>query len=467
MAVDTGSAKEFVSKPGGVYLSTDRLKDLFAGVPEVLRVDDRYACLRGEDVRELLEACGAVRHLRPVEDSSLTWQERQELRMQAGHAQTSGYNDRVADWTLFGLAALLGSLGKLRVDERRAKAALLWDELAHLEERRGKGVFTGEYTWTHHGSYRATFDAAFVRLLNATGWVPDADGALCRPELVVFDSLGWKPNPFLLSKIRFKPPLIDQLAREVGIEPGVLDLLKKLGVTSEADLRARLGVEGGDVSKGNVDDALKKLLGDAPPPTPPQPDPAAGEPGSSGGGTGSGGNEHGNGGATGHGTGTSQTGGKRTPGGAGGRPFISYVATQPDAEEPDPDGLDQTARMALEAKAIDFILSREAGWRRTPSQNPGFDLVEVGVNGQPVRWCEVKAMTGDLNNRPVGLSRTQFEFARQHGQNYWLYAVENAGSDEARIVRIQDPAGKARTFTFDRGWLSIAELDTSEEDQED
>ena len=58
-------------------------------------------------------------------------------------------------------------------------------------------------------------------------------------------SLGWKPNPFLHSKIRFKPPIIDQLAKEAGIEPGVLDLLKKLGVTSEARaLRARLGVEG-------------------------------------------------------------------------------------------------------------------------------------------------------------------------------------------------------------------------------
>jgi hypothetical protein len=25
------------------------------------------------------------------------------------------------------------------------------------------------------------------------------------------------------------------------------------------------------------------------------------------------------------------------------------------------------------------------------------------------------------------------------------------------IVRIQDPAGKTRTFTFDRGWLAIAD----------
>ena len=42
------------------------------------------------------------------------------------------------------------------------------------------------------------------------------------------------------------------------------------------------------------------------------------------------------------------TGGKRTLGSTGGRPFISYVAMHLEDEEPDPDGLDQPARMALE-----------------------------------------------------------------------------------------------------------------------
>lgn len=59
----------------------------------------------------------------------------------------------------------------------------------------------------------------------------------------------------------------------------------------------------------------------------------------------------------------------------------------------------------------------------------------------------------------VGLSRTQFECARERGADYWLYVVEHAGDEDARIVRIQDPAGRARTFTFDKGWLDVAELD--------
>ena len=486
MAVDTGDAGEFVSKPDGLYLATERLKELFAGVPDVLRVDDRYPCLRGEDVRELLETCGAVRYLRPVADHTLTWAERRGLREQAGHAETSGQNDRITDRTLMGLPDVLAALPGMPDEDRRTRSESLWEELAHLEERRGKGVFTGEYSWTHYGSYRRTFDAAFVRSLNETEWVPDEDGNLSQPSTVLFDSLDWKPAPFLLSKIRFKPPVIDQLAKEAGFEPGVLDLLKQRGITNAAQLRELLGVEtelpdnGG--GSGDVDDALKKLLGDAPAPTPPVPETTTADPvpkggsgsrtGSRGGGgagsTGAGGaGAHGGGQGEGHGKGPGKAGGKRTPGSAGGRPFISYVAVKPDEEEPDPDGLDQTARMALEAKAIDLILSKEPEWRRTPTSNPGYDLFQRAADGTPLRWCEVKAMTSGLEDRAVGLSRPQFECAGKQGDAYWLYVVEKAATSNARIVRIQNPGGKARTFTFDRGWLGIAAVDAEQEDRED
>ncbi len=73
-------------------------------------------------------------------------------------------------------------------------------------------------------------------------------------------------------------------------------------------------------------------------------------------------------------------------------------------------------------------------------------------------------MTGSLSDRPVGMSRRQFEAAREHGADYWLYVVERAGSpDQARVVRIQDPGRRARTFTFDRGWLDVAEVDDTAE----
>jgi hypothetical protein len=481
MAVDPSAGTEHVARPGELYVATERLKELFASTPGVLLTDDRYACLRGENVRKLLEECGAIRYLRPIPGDRLSWTERLELRVRAGKVETSGQNDRVTDWSLLGLDALLDSLPRLESEARRTKAQLIWEELANLEERRGKGVFAGEYSWTHYGNYRTTFDAAFVRVLNTTAWVPDANGDLQPPELILFESLGWKPSPFLQSKIRFKPPIIDQLATEAGIEPGLLDLLKKRGITSEAQLRELLGVEGeefvGGDEPGQVDDALKHL-GITEPPTPPVPDPAsedrtqsAGGGSGAGQGTGAGsGSDRKPGGGEDTGTqtvaqntGAGSAPGRRIAGSAGGRPFISYVAAHPDEEEPDLDGLDQAARMALEEKAIALILSREPQWRSTPTHNPGFDLYQGNELDDATEWCEVKAMTGRLADRPVGLSHTQFQWAREHGEAYWLYVVECAGTDEARLVRIQNPAGKARTFTFDHGWLDVAETDSEEE----
>jgi hypothetical protein len=472
-AVDAATGSRHWAKPSDLYVATKRLKRLFEGVPGVLFVDDSVACLRGEDLPELLEACGAVGYLRPIADTSLPWEERRKLREQKGHAETSGYNDRVTDWNLLGLGALLDVLPQLAMQERRSRAGLLWEELSHLEERRGKGVFVGEYTWTHYGSYRKNFDAAFIRLLTEKAGVPDTDGNLEPPELILFASLDWKPNPFLQSKIRFKPPVIETLAREAGIEPGVLDLLKKHNVTTVGELRALLGLKGESKqeehgSRGAAQDAVKELLGDTPQPTPPAPTPPSEEPlvqeGGGGGPTGGGqAPRTGDGGGYGRGDGRraggGPTAGTRRPGSAGGRQFISYVAVHSEDEEPDPDGLDQHARMALEAKAIELILSHEPEWRRTPTQNRGYDLYKANENGEVTGWCEVKAMTGGLQDRPVGLSRTQFDCAREHGEAYWLYVVEHAGTGSARIVRIQDPAGKARTFTFDRGWLSVAHIE--------
>ena len=186
--------------------------------------------------------------------------------------------------------------------------------------------------------------------------------------------------------------------------------------------------------------------------------------GSSGSGDGEGAGVTGGGGTR---EGSGAGGGKRTPGSPGGRPFISYVAVHRDHVEADPDGLDHAARMELEKRAIQAILLTDSRLRRTPTTNTGFDLFEAGADGQPVRWIEVKAMTGGLSNRPVGLSDSQFDCACEHGEAYWIYVVEHAGSTEMNLARIQDPAGQARTFTFDRGWLEIAEQDVIQEAPED
>ena len=477
-AVDAGDGTKCQTRPRDLYIATERLKSLFEGIAGIKLVDDSCAVLRGEKARDLLEACGSVRYLRPIKDTSLSGKERRELRAKTGQKETSNRNDQIEDWTLQGISEVLSALPEINTETRKEKAKQIWEELINLEERRGKAVFSGEYTWTYYGDYRAPpFDSAFIRLLNKSEWVPDDEGDLRRPDLILFGSLGWTSNPFLQSKICFKPPVINQLAEEAGIEPEVLDLLKIHGITSKSELVARLRLTEAENSEGNSggiatpEEAIGAILGDAADAKSPVGDSERGHAASVGstgaqsstmppGRRASGTGRHGGGERGGASGGSGRGSGKRASGNGRDRSFISYVAVHPDGDESDPDGLEQSARMALEAKAIDLILSQEPNWKHTPTHNPGFDLFEPGPDGETVRWCEVKAMTGSLNERPVGLSRAQFEFARERRTAYWLYVVEHVENENPRIVRIRDPAGKVRTFSFDRGWIAIAEMDS-------
>jgi hypothetical protein len=468
MSFDAGDGEKYVSKPSELYLPSQRLRTLFFGVPDVLFVDDSYACLRGEEVRDLLEACGAARYLQTEHvESRFTWQELVDMRTQAGAANSTSA-DTIEDWTLRGLNQLLDALPSLTAEKAAEKASLLWEALCDVEDRRGSGAFSGTYKWFYFHQRSCQFDALFVRVLNERAWIVGADGTLVPPSVVLFEGIepAWKQNAFLTAKIRFRPPAIEALAREAGLEPGLLDLLKNLGLTSEADLKARLGI----VDKQNEPAPKEETEISATPEDSREPaSDATSEPGDA-----SSSND------------ASDLGASSSSAGAGSQPsavksdesdkfkadrsdpgqsatkqaevtrdFVSYVAVAHE-EEADPDGLDHGTRMALEEQAIMAILAAEPTLQRTPANNPGFDLFQPGENGEPAMWVEVKAMSRNWSSRPVGLSRTQFHLAVEKGAAYWLYVVENAGTGSARVLRVQDPAGKSRTFTFDHGWLEVA-----------
>lgn len=472
-AVDGCGGKTVMAKPGAVYVATERLRALFDGVPGVLLVDDSHECLRGEAVRDLLVACGTSRYLRPVTiQPSFTQDHRAEMRRAAG-CEDCTYDFEIKDITLGGLEDVLTILPNVDVATAANKAKLLWEALADVEDRSGIGAFSGTYTWMYYQSRTYRFDAAFVRLLNESAWVPAADGSLRLPSEVVFDALGWKPDPFLQSKILFKPPIVEQLAKEAGIDPAMLDLLKRLGITNEDELRRRLKIDADGESAQEDQDSSESS--DTPAPTndaesndesksnPEEVDgdynrgEAKGRP--RGGGSPSGGERTSHRHEGGSKSGGVRDGDKAEP--QNSRPFISYIGTHPTDDEHDPDGLAREVRMALEAKAIELILRAEPDLERTEANNPGFDLYKAGDHGRPVRWVEVKAMTGSLDDRPVCLSRAQFDCAWLHGEAYWLYIVEWAGDPaRARLLRVNDPAGQAKNYTFDRGWRLIGELVT-------
>lgn len=443
-AVDAATGSIRFARPDTVYWPTESLLTLFEGVAGVLFIDQREEALQGEAIRKLLERCETLPYLRPVSDRSLRSDHDalRKLREEAGHAETSGQNDRVQDWGIQGLEELLQHLLELEPVQRKLKARTLWQELIRLCDRR-KGVFKAIYTWTHYGTYRADTASAFVRTLNETPWIPDEDGNLHCPHSVLFEDLDWEPDPFLESKIDFKSPAIEDLAREAGIDAGALEILKEAGLTSADELRERLGLDQTPTTPG-VDGDGEGGRGDG---------------GRTGGRPPTGRDGGGPPGASQLGTGGGKPGPPRHEGNGGGsRRFISFVAVSPD-EDADPDGLSAPDRRELEETAITFILTREPDWHRTEPLNPGFDLYRTNDRDEVIGWCEVKAMSGTLEERPVGLSHTQFEYAQERGEAYLLYVVERAGSEDPELVRVRNPAGQARTFTFDRGWREIAETD--------
>lgn len=103
MTVDSGDLSKTVSKPGKVYLATERLRELFDGVDGVLLVDGDYACLGGDRIRELLEACGATRSLRAVPVAcDLSSEQLAKIRRNAG-LERSTWTKPINDVALHGL----------------------------------------------------------------------------------------------------------------------------------------------------------------------------------------------------------------------------------------------------------------------------------------------------------------------------------------------------------------------------
>lgn len=412
MSVDAADGSKWISTPEEVYLATQRLKELFEGVEKVMLVNDSYQCLRGEKVRELLEACGSTRYLQPVRiNGQFTAQELLEMRRNAGCENSTG-GEEVEDYTLRGLEELLKLLPTLDPKTAASKARLLWEALADVEDRRGVRTFSGTYRWFYFYQRSTEFPAYFVRLINQNAWIPDGNGGMQQPAFVFFADTKWKEQPFLQSKILFRPPVIQALAEEAGIEVGVLDLLKQLGLTSEAELKSRLGIQAPPAQAREApvstketaqieDPVLAVLGGDVPAPTPAildedfsivndgpgyQPGTPAGVTATHGGAfPRSGGRDTGTAGIYGSGQPASSADGQKKGSAtvAGKHEFISYIAVHPDDKEADPDGLSYDDRMHLEENAIEIIRAREPALQRTNKGNPGFDLFEVDGTATP------------------------------------------------------------------------------------
>jgi len=112
---------------------------------------------------------------------------------------------------------------------------------------------------------------------------------------------------------------------------------------------------------------------------------------------------------------------------------------------PHPDRTGEFAPMVRDP-VIEAIAMREAmayeeanGWdpEDVSKDNRGFDVLSRQRDGVGVRFIEVKGRAGV---GPISLTSNEFRTARRLGEDFWLYAVFDCGSEAPRMVRVQDPA---------------------------
>lgn len=417
--IDAGSGESIFANPRQTYMPTDTLRSLFRDLEGVFFVDESVATLQGEDAKRLLIACSVRDRLRvlvsekDVDPNDARWV---AVRKDAGWPQSKRSN-KVRDRRLDRLDDLLKLLPSVSTERQGEIARLLWDELRQIVSR-DRDQFFGRYTWFYYEERRYPFDAQFVKQLNETAWIPADGGTLVQPRDVTIESLGWPRDSFVEERIRFgesaDQQIIEQLAEQAGVSVEDLELVQEIKASEipPEDFRRFMEERGGNAPQ-------QASAGVTSGPTP-----------------------------------TAHSGQSRSSQ-TGFRSFIQVGREQPT----EPDSEAQAQRMALEDAAREHIRKIEPEWIETKVGNPGFDLYQTDADGEIVKWCEIKSLGGGWGEHPVGLSHTQFKLAQEKGDAYWLYVVEHAGDPErVRLLRIQDLAGQARTFTFDDGWAAIAKL---------
>lgn len=86
------------------------------------------------------------------------------------------------------------------------------------------------------------------------------------------------------------------------------------------------------------------------------------------------------------------------------------------------------------------------------TNHPGYDIESRDGDGNP-RYIEVKSFSGSWRQNPAEVTKFEFETAKKHGEDFWLYVVEYAGTDNFQIHQIQNPANRVTHYLFDDGWI--------------
>ena len=147
--------------------------------------------------------------------------------------------------------------------------------------------------------------------------------------------------------------------------------------------------------------------------------------------------------------------------------LLSYAATEEQREKAERDEDNADDELQPNKEIGDWAVHWVTQYQRSQGRNPddsnhrqnkrGFDVFSSAEPPQQARYIEVKGIDGAWDVDGVPLYPAQMDFARQHGDDFWLYVVEHARDPQkAKIHAIQNPARRITQYRFDSGWQTEA-----------
>ncbi|MGI9251886.1 MAG: sacsin N-terminal ATP-binding-like domain-containing protein [Pseudohongiellaceae bacterium] len=142
--------------------------------------------------------------------------------------------------------------------------------------------------------------------------------------------------------------------------------------------------------------------------------------------------------------------------------IVSYVSSQSNSE---PNSHDEEQSHTEEAKQLgekseSIVLKDLKGKgydaKRMRRNYPGYDIEAINTETGEVFYVEVKSDSYTWSKKGVGLTSTQFEFAKKQGKQFILAIVENIKTNPSKPIYIQDPVAYITNYQFDSGWQGLA-----------
>lgn len=138
----------------------------------------------------------------------------------------------------------------------------------------------------------------------------------------------------------------------------------------------------------------------------------------------------------------------------------SYVAPACDGLDEETTSARSQRNLEIDAAGTDRVMAYERSKGRVPQKmahlNKGYDVMSEDSLGR-VRYIEVKSTVDLWGGGGVGITPAQHDYARRNPDEWWLYVVEAAESDQDwAIYCINNFAERTYRYMFDDGWRVAA-----------